>query len=220
MTIRMVEIPTHDRPRERLLREGVSTLSDAELVAMQLGSGLPGGSALDVARELLAEWGGVEGLARARPEELARTPGVGPAKASRLASAFGLAGRADAPSQLIRLRTSADIAGAAARLLDRARTERVVVLVADGAQRLRRVEVMATGTATACPMPVREIVATTLRYDGIAFAVAHNHPGGDPTPSAADRLATQTLRDAARATGLRFLDHVVIGGDGWRSAAA
>ncbi len=220
MAVRMTEVPVHDRPRERLLREHTGALSDAELVAVQLGSGRAGGSALDVAHELLAAWGGVRGLANARPEELARTPGVGPAKAARLVSAFGLALRVNAPDQFVRLRTSADIADAASPLLGRSRTESVVVLVADGAQRLRRVELVATGTATACPIPVREIVATTLRHDGVAFAVAHNHPGGDPTPSDADRAATHALRDAACATGLRFLDHVVITSDKWRSASA
>lgn len=219
MSTRMREVAEHDRPRERLLRVGTGGLSDAELVAVQLGSGRAGASAIDVARELLAEWGGVAGLARARPEELARVPGVGPAKAARLASAFGLASRLEVPDATVRLRRSADVAEAAMRMLAGARTEQVAVLVADGSQRLRRAEVVAVGSATACPVPVREIVSTVLRHDGVAFAVAHNHPGGDPEPSPADLAATTALREAARATGLRFLDHVVVAGAIWCSAA-
>jgi DNA repair protein RadC len=92
-------------------------------------------------------------------------------------------------------------------------------LVADGASRLKRAEVVATGSAKSCPVPVREIVATVLRHDGVAFAVAHNHPGGDPAPTAADLAATKALRDAARTVGLRFLDHVVVADGTWRSAA-
>lgn len=216
----MTEVPSYDRPRERLLREHATALSDAELVAVQLGSGLAGSSALEVAGELLALWGGVSGLAGARPEELIRAPGIGAAKAARLVAAFELARRAVKPDHPVRLHSSADIADAARRMLGAAHTERVVVLVADGAQRLRRIEIVATGTATGCPVPVREIIATTLRHDGAAFAVAHNHPSGDPTPSSADRAATRALEGAARATGLRFLDHVVIATDGWRSASA
>jgi len=98
--------------------------------------------------------------------------------------------------------------------------EQVVVLVGDSGLRLRRMEILSTGTASSCPMPVREIVATVLRHDGVAFAVAHNHPGGDVLPSGADFAATDALRNAAHATGLRFLDHVVVSGAQWRSTSA
>ena len=215
----MRDIPAHDRPRERLLRHGSEALSEAELVAVHLGSGHARASALDVARVLLSAWGGVRGLARARPEELARTPGVGPAKAARLAAAFAIAGRVGGQDESVQLVQSADIARVASRVIGTSRTEQVAVLVADGRLRLRRVEVVAMGSATACPVPVREILATVLRHDGIAFAVAHNHPSGDPSPSAADLALTDTLHNAAWATGLRFLDHVIVTGSDWRSTA-
>ncbi|WP_245535332.1 JAB domain-containing protein [Segniliparus rotundus] len=219
MTTAMRDIPQHDRPRERLLRQGAAALSEAELVAIHLGSGHARASALDVAHVLLTSWGGVHGLARARPEELARTPGVGPAKAARLAAAFAIAGRVDAPDEPVQLVQSSDIARVASRVLGASRTEQVAVLVADARLRLRRTEIVAMGSATACPVPVREILATVLRHDGVAFALAHNHPSGDPTPSAADRALTDMLHNAAWATGLRFLDHIVVAGERWRSAA-
>ncbi|WP_244431587.1 JAB domain-containing protein [Segniliparus rugosus] len=219
MTTPMRDIPAHDRPRERLLRHGSAALSEAELVAVQLGSGHARASALDVAHALLTAWGGVRGLARALPEELARTPGVGPAKAARLAASFALAGRMGAPDEAVQLVQSADIARVASRVLGMSRVEQVAVLVADGKLRLRRTEIVARGSAKSCPMPVREILATVLRHDGVSFAVAHNHPGGDPTPSAADRALTDTLHNAAWTTGLRFLDHIVVAGEQWRSAA-
>lgn len=219
MSTPMRDIPLHDRPRERLLRQGVATLSDAELVAVHLGSGHTKASALDVAHTLLAAWGGVRGLARARPEELARTPGVGPAKAARLAASFAIARRVGEQDDAARLVRPADIARVVGRLIGTSRTEQVAVLVADGGLRLRHAEIVAMGSATACPMPVREILATVLRRDGVAFAVAHNHPSGDPTPSAADRALTDALHNAAWTTGLRFLDRIVVAGDAWRSAA-
>ncbi|MDR2252838.1 MAG: DNA repair protein, partial [Bifidobacteriaceae bacterium] len=79
MTVRMTDVPVDDRPRERLLRQGTAALSDAELVAIQLGSGSAGASALELAQALLAQWGGVADLAAARPEELSKVTGVGPA---------------------------------------------------------------------------------------------------------------------------------------------
>ena len=220
MSVRMADVPVNDRPRERLLRQGAAALSDAELVAVQLGSGRAGASAVELAQRLLADWGGMGGLAAARPEELARMPGVGPAKAARLVAAFALASRTAAPAVRPVLATSADIARAAAALIGTSRVEQVAVLLADGANRLTRAEVVATGSAKACPMPVREIVATVLRHDGVAFAVAHNHPAGDPTPTPADGEATEALRQAADTVGLRFLDHIVLAGGTWRSVSA
>jgi len=213
-------LPAHDLPRERLLRDGVRVLSDAELVAILLGSGRAGGNALDVAHALLAEWQGLAGLAAARPEELARTPGVGPAKACRVAAAVELAARVGVPRAGERLGSSADIAAVAQPAIGRERTERLLVLIADGGQRLARVEAVAVGQATACPVPVREVLALVLRHDGVSFAVAHNHPGGDPTPSAADVAATARLQEAAALVGLRFLDHVVVTESTWRSVTA
>lgn len=201
-----------------MIELGAAALSDAELVAIHLGSGRAGASAMEVARQLLAECGGVAALALAQPQELARHAGIGPAKAARLVAACALASRiATASTQNVRLLTSADIAGIVIPRLGGARVEQVAVVVADSGSRLLRVEVVATGSAKSCPMPVREVLAAVLRHDGVAFGVAHNHPGGDATPTAADVRATDALRAAAEATGLRFLDHVVVTATDWRS---
>lgn len=111
--------------------------------------------------------------------------------------------------------SSADIARVAQARIGSARTEQVLALVVDGANRLRRAEVVATGSAKSCPLPVREILATVLRHDGVAFAVAHNHPSGDPTPSSADAEATEKIGAGASAAGLRFLDHLIVTRAGW-----
>lgn len=217
MTVRMTDLPMNDRPRERLLRQGAPALSDAEIIAVQLGSGSTGASAMDVAHRLLAEWGGINGLATARPEELAREPGVGPAKAARLSAAFSIASRLGGTSSWPVLNDSADIAREARALIGQSRVEQVVVLIADGANRMKRAEIVATGSAKSCPAPVREIISTVLRHDGVAFAVAHNHPGGDPLPTCADEVITTALRDAASIVGLHFLAHIVVGNHEWRN---
>ena len=213
-------LPPEDLPRERLLRDGPRVLSDAELVALLVGSGRVGGNAVDVASGLLAEWRGLAGLARATPAELVRTMGVGPATACRLSAAVEIASRLGTPRAGARLACSADIAAVAQPAIGRERTERLLVLVADGGQRLTRVEAVAVGQAGSCPVPVREVLALVLRYDGVTFAMAHNHPGGNPTPSAADISATDRLRDAAAGVGLRLLDHVVVSEQTWRSVTA
>lgn len=213
-------LPPDDLPRERLLRDGPRVLSDAELVAILVGSGRVGGNAVDVATGLLAEWRGLSGLARATPAEVVRTAGVGPATACRISAAIELASRLGAPRAGEQLGSSAAIAAVAQPVIGRERTERLLVLVADSGQRLIRVEAVAVGQAVSCPVPVREVLALVLRYDGVSFAVAHNHPGGDPTPSAADISATKRLRDAAAGVGLRLLDHVVVTAQSWRSVTA
>lgn len=210
-------LAAHERPRERLIALGPAALTDAELVAIQLGSGRRGASAIALAQSLLAEFGGVAGLARARPEELSRHIGVGPAKATRLAASFALADRVQGNPLQRTVRTSADIARVVSPLLSRARTEQVVIVVCDSQHPVCRIATVAHGAVNSSPLPIREILALVLRHDGVAFAVAHNHPGGTTEPSNQDRCATTELANAASAVGLRFLDHVIVAGDSWAS---
>lgn len=216
----MLDIPVHDRPRERLLTRGVHVLSERELVALILRNGRAGESALDLAGSLLTEYGGLCALAAARPEELARRSGIGLAKASALVAAFQIGRLMDGPHDRIKLRGPADIAAVAMKELSGLRRERVLVLVCDASNRLSRVEVVADGSVDRSLLPVREILNVVLRFDGRAFAVAHNHPSGDPTPSEEDRRGAKELLQSARVLGLRFLDHVIVAGDQWRRAEA
>jgi DNA repair protein RadC len=213
-------MPAHERPRERLVALGPAALSDAELVAIQLGTGGRGESAIALAQALLAEWGGVAGLARAAVDELARRSGVGPAKAVRLVAAFALAGRVTGQPEGRVLRTSADVAAVVAPLIGRERVEQVVLVIADNQQRVTRVLTVARGSATGCTVPVREILSLVLRHDGVSFALAHNHPGGTLDPSREDATVTARLRSTSRELGVRLLDHVIVAGDTWRSITA
>jgi DNA repair protein RadC len=219
MPIPLAYLPIQQRPRERLWSVGADALSDPELIALLLRQGRRGESALDMAATLLAEFGGLHFLAAARPEELAGRPGMGMAKAAAVVAAFQLARRvADPAVEAWELRGAADVAEAARPLLADARRERLVVLVCDARNGLRHRIVVAEGAIDRSPMPVRDVLNAVLRHDGRAFAVAHNHPSGNPEPSLADRRATAVLMEAASAVGLRFLDHVVVVGNGWTSA--
>jgi DNA repair protein RadC len=216
VAVPMAAVPPHERPRERLLSQGAEALTERELLALVLRNGTRGVSALDLAAELLAEYGSLGALAQARPEELAARNGIGTTKAASLVAAFQLARRASVASGPIVLRRAADVAEVAKRELDGLRRERVLVLVCDAANHLRRTVVVSEGSIDRSLVPVREILNAVLRHDGRAFAVAHNHPSGDSDPSSADRKATEEVASAAKVVGLRFLGHVIVSGDAWR----
>lgn len=219
MTVLMAAMPPHERPRERLMAGGAERLSERELIALVLRHGTQGVSALDLASELLADYGSLGALAVARPEELAMRKGVGPAKAAALVAAFQLSRRAAHPEEVVVLRSGDDVARVARGLLAGLRRERVLVLVCDSANRLRRAVVVAEGSIDRSPVPVREVLNAVLRHDGRAFALAHNHPSGDPEPSEADRMVTAEVAVGAKTAGLRFLGHVVVAAEDWRAVS-
>jgi DNA repair protein RadC len=214
MPIPIAAIPPHERPRERLLARGAEVLTERELLALVIGSGIKGVSALELASSLLAEYGGLDSLAEARPEELAARTGIGLAKSAALVAAFELGRRTDDETPAV-LRCAEDVALVAKRELAGLRRERVLVLICDSANRLRRIVVVSDGSIDRSLVPIREVLNAVLRHDGRAFALAHNHPSGDPEPSDADLRATADLRNAADVVDLRFLGHVVVGNGKW-----
>jgi DNA repair protein RadC len=206
------ELPEGERPREKLATRGAAALSDSELIAILLRTGLPGANAVDVARHLLTEFGSLGGLARCTVTELARIKGVGPAKAVQLAAAFGLASRlalerlnrqpVDSPAMVY------DLLGAELRTLHR---ESLRVVLLDTKLHLLRFEEVSLGSLNESIAHPREIFRPALIYCAYAIIVVHNHPSGDPAPSDADRRLTVRLVEAARLLQIRLYDHVIIG---------
>lgn len=215
-----VEDTASDHPRQRLAARGVRALADRELVALVLRDGTRDLSALALADAVLKEHGGLFGIASALPEELACTTGIGPAKAAALAAAFQLGRHGLRSPEGVVLRGPADVAAVIRPELSGLRRERVVVIVCDSANRVRQLVTVADGSADRCTLPIRETLNAVLRNDGRAFALAHNHPSGDHTPSDADRHAGQELLGASRVVGLRLLDHVIVAAEGFASALA
>ena len=163
----------------------------------------------------------VGGLARLDIAALTRTSGLGPAKAGRVVAALELGRRSETVTdERAKVRTSEDIARAAAPLLRDQPRERVVAVVCDNRSRVVAATIIAQGGVHAASFPVREVLAEVLRRDGVAVALAHQHPGGDPRPSAADLAATRAVAAAAAQCGVRFFDHVVLAGTRWRSIGA
>jgi DNA repair protein RadC len=215
MSVRIADLPEPDRPRERLWRRGVAALSTPELIALVLGQGRKGESAVELAAGLLAEYGSLDRLASAQPEELAARPGLGPAKTAALLAALQLGrhlGRGPVPATV---RRPDDLATFALRELAGLRRERVLVLVLDAGNRVQRVVALTDGSVDRSLLPVREVLNVVLRNDGVAFALAHNHPSGDLTPSPQDLRSTEAVALAAPVVGLRFLDHLIVTDTAW-----
>lgn len=202
-----------DLPRERLLERGAAALSDAELVVLLLGSGLPGYNVFAVAHALLGRFGSLRALLDAHPDDLMAMRGVGPARTAVLVAVFELARRALA--EQARERPLIDSPGAVAdylRLLIGARPHEVFVcLFLDARHRLLSTEESARGSLTRMAVYPREIVRRALSLNAAALIVAHNHPSGAARPSAADRRLTRALRDALALVDVQLIDHLVVG---------
>ncbi len=205
-------------PRERIQVSGASALADEELLAILLGTGTRGRSAQAVAAELIAA-GGLRELARASPGELRRRPGIGAAKSATLLAAVEL-GRRLATRRLREgdpIRGPEDVFHHFHATLRDAPHERFLVVLLDGRHRVLRDVMASQGTLTASLVHPREVFRPALREGAAAIVLVHNHPSGDPTPSAEDREVTRRLARAGELLGVPVLDHVVVAERGWRS---
>lgn len=181
-----------------------------------LSTGIRGKGAHEVAEILLSQFGSVAGVGRATVADLTATAGIGAAKSSSLVAGFELARRA-AVERPRRLRATADIANAAASLLHGCSRERLVVISCDAALRVLGTDKVSDGGADQTLFPIREIIVAVLRRDGRSFALAHNHPSGETTPTPEDVSATKAAAEAAGLLGLCFLDHVVVTEKAWEA---
>ncbi len=208
-----------DRPRERLRRLGATALSDVELVAILLGSGVPGRDAVAVATDLLRVSGGAEGLAGVPMERLTRTRGVGLHRATRIAAAIELGRRAVARPRPPRCRIASPAVAAEYLLprVGRLREEHFGLLLLDTRHRLIREVVISIGSLDASLVHPREVFRAAAEHSAAAIVLFHNHPSGDPTPSADDLVLTRRLVQAGELMGIGVVDHVVLGDASWHS---
>jgi DNA repair protein RadC len=205
--------PASERPREKLLARGAAALSDAELLALFLGSGLRGRDAVATARELLTQHGPLRTLLERSPRELQRLRGLGPARACTLAAALELSRRL-LHAELKRGAALADPQSAGRYFAQRLRGlphEVFAALFLDTRHRVLAFEELFQGTLDGAEVHPREVVRRALGHNAAAVIVAHNHPSGNPEPSAADRAVTARLKQALALVDLRLLDHFVIG---------
>jgi DNA repair protein RadC len=217
--VRIREIPPSDRPREKLAARGAACLTDAELLAIFLRTGIKGKSAIALAGELLKAKGSLRALSRCRTAELAKAAaGMGPAKAAELAAAFELGKRLARGGAERPLLNSAELIYQMFGLELQARDRELLrVLLLDTKLRLLCVEDVALGSLSECIAHPREIFRPAIIHSAYGVILVHNHPSGDPVPSQADHQLTRQLNEAAKMLQINFLDHIIIGSpDGGR----
>ena len=206
------DIPEEARPREKLLARGPGALSDAELLALLLRTGLPGKNALQMGQELLDQFGGVAGLLHTGADALKSIKGLGPAKRAELVAVLELARRA--LSAQLKQHTLFDAPHAVRDYLQLQLGSRpyevFAVMFLDSQHRLIVLEELFRGTLTQTSVYPREVVVRALALNAASVVLAHNHPSGTAQPSRADEALTQTLRAALGLVDVRVLDHFVV----------
>lgn len=212
MSDRIHDLPTGERPREKLSRLGPGSLDNAELLALFISTGTKGRSAITIGRDLLRKYGSIGALGALPVPELAKEKGLGIAKASKLAAAFELGARVareqvereslDDPQTIYRLFSPQ---------LSHLPHEQVLVLIVDAQLRHVATCVTAVGGIAEASAEPREILRPVIVRAGYGFILLHNHPSGDPSPSRADEQITRRIQDAADLLGVKFFDHIVIG---------
>lgn len=216
---RITKWPTKERPRERLLAEGPERLTGADLLAIILRVGLgtfkegvPGKNAYESALSILKDFRGLRGLDRARIHDLLRVPGLGPAKVAQIKAAFELgkrlcAGKLTAPA----FESSKAVANHFRPLFTGKRQEIVIAVFLNGQNQRLGEKDITEGTPTQATVYVRRVLEEALHESAAAVVLVHNHPSGNPEPSAGDDGTTRDLLRACKLVGLVLLDHVIVG---------
>ena len=219
--MQLKHLPEESRPREKLLARGPGALSDAELLALLLRTGIQGKNVVALAEELLAQFGGVAGLLHTPAEALKTIKGLGPAKRAEVVAVLELARRALA--QELKQKPLFDGPQAVRDYLQLqlgAKTHEVfAVLFLDSQHRLLAFEELFRGTLTQTSVYPREVVLRALHHQAAAVVLAHNHPSGSATPSSADTALTRTLKTTLALVDVTVLDHFVVTATGAQSMA-
>lgn len=213
-TYHMKELPIDDRPREKLINNGAASLTDSELLAILIGSGTQEKSALDIARDLTADNGILKNIALVHDvKELAKTKGLGRAKAAIIIAALELGRRIAGAEPLSRDSITSPEDGVAI-LMPRLRyesKEHFLVVLLNSKNKVLDIEQISEGSLNSSVVHPREVFAPAVLHHAAAILTAHNHPSGDPTPSKEDKDLTNTLVQAGKYMGIPVLDHIIIG---------
>lgn len=211
--MRVTDWPLHERPRERLLKQGPEALSDAELLAIFLRTGVKGKTVLDVSRILIGQFGNLRNLLAASCEEFCQHPGLGPAKYAQLQAAKALIQRClnehlEHRTAFLDIRQVKDFLLTHLQHLKR---EVFACLFLDTQHRLIQFEKIFYGTIDSAHVHPREIVKRALELNACSVILAHNHPSGVITPSQSDKYITQRICKALALVELKTVDHMIVG---------
>jgi DNA repair protein RadC len=210
---RISDWPEDERPRERLYRKGPASLADAELLAILLGTGTKGQTAIDLARELLSGDGALSKLAGREVGEMRKLKGVGLAKATKLAAAFELSRRlrSRADGGRVSMGSPEAVFSHFGPLMEDLKKEVFRVVLLNAQNVYLKDEIISEGTLSASLVHPREVFKPAIRESAASLILLHNHPSGDPTPSKEDLRLTRQLVECAKLLDLRIHDHVIIG---------
>ena len=216
------DLPAGELPRERLIARGAEALSDAELLAILLRTGRAGENVLELARGIVARFRetGLHEILAMPCAEFARIPGIGTAKAATVLAALELGRRAQQTAKSRpRIREASDVAELLRPRFRAEKREHFLVLPLSAKNEVLMVADVSVGTLTNALVHPREVFEPPIRCGAAHIILAHNHPSGDPAPSAEDHRLTRVLKDAGALLGIPVTDHVIIGGDGFFSLA-
>ena len=208
----IADLPINDRPRERIGRLGAEALSDVELLAILIGPGTCRKSSIDLARELLSD--GLLTLARQDWAAGKAASGIGPSRGARIAAALELGRRTASAAHAADTLTDTAVLGRnlVARYAHHVQ-ERLGAYYLDSRRRVIREREIYVGTLTSASVSTRDVIRLALEYGAASAIVFHNHPSGDPTPSAEDLHFTRGLLEAGRLMNVEILDHLIVGAD-------
>lgn len=208
------ELPSSERPRERLLHNGAEALSNGELLAIVLRSGNVDENVLALSQRLLSEFHSLGGLARADAAELTAAKGVGPAKVAEIKAALELGKRLllEAPEERPQVRSPADAANLMMPVMGLREQEELHVLLLDTKNRVQSNDFIYRGSLNTTQIRVAELFKKAIRSNCNSLIVVHNHPSGDPTPSPEDVAVTKMIVEAGKLLDVDVLDHLIIGG--------
>lgn len=210
---RIMDLAETDRPRERLAQLGPIVLSNAELLAILLRTGVPGENAVQVGNRLLKELNGISGIHKASYDEVCSQHGVGPAKAAQIKAAIELGRRMtlESPEERQAIHSPADAANLVLYEMSVLEQEELRVILLDTRNRYLATEFVYKGSLNSSQVRVGELFKAALKRSAAAIIVIHNHPSGDPTPSPDDVAITRAIVEAGKLLDVEVLDHLVIG---------
>lgn len=221
--VRIADMASDDKPREKALRNGIRSLSDTELIAILLGGGLPGKSVIDLSREVYNSYNcSLTDMARSSIREMCRRfKGIGPAKAITIAAALELGGRRKdhSTNEKPMITSSADAYNAIRQQLENLPIEEFWIILLSRSNKIIAKECISRGGTVATVVDVKLIMKHAIEHLACGIILAHNHPSDNIKPSGPDDNLTKKIRDAARLMDINVLDHIIVGSSGFYSYA-
>lgn len=213
MKMKITDWPEEERPRERLFEKGTGVISDTELMAIIIGNGVKGRTAIDLSRELLAKYGSVRAIATKSASELSEIRGIGRAKAIRIIAAFEISRRLRTLSGKEKriLKSPEDVANYYIPIMQDLKKETFRIILLDSQGKIIKEAIISEGSLSASIVHPREVFRAAIIDSAAGIILVHNHPSGDPRPSEEDLRISKLLVESGKILNIRVHDHIIIG---------